>query len=283
MHKKRTSIIIPTLNKNSRLNLVLKSLESQVTEETEVIIVFDGCDKDVIEEFNRLTYSFQPVSIICEVNVGRSAARNIGLKRACGDIIIFLDDDRIVSPDYIKSHLEAHDLAGEPAVVLGARKEIYLSEEEIRTVGTSFADIIEKCEKHGEAQDYPFKKKKNALFRWMNFFTGNVSIDKELIDNVGGFDENFVTWGGEDNDLGIQLFLEKVNFYYNYDAINYHMMHPSNFTNQLEQVLLNLKYMMKKYRFHLFVEIGLLVFYYSMKLNGLPMSECQKERYESDL
>ena len=105
---KKVSIVIPTYNKLMRLRLALKSLEPQVDKDVEVIVVFDGCDKEVIEDFHKLTFSYKPIEIINEKNIGRARARNEGIKAATGEIVIFLDDDRLVNPEYIKAHRRLH-------------------------------------------------------------------------------------------------------------------------------------------------------------------------------
>lgn len=280
MASKKLSIIIPTFNKLDRLRLVLKSLENQITDDIEVIVVFDGCKKSVVEDYKKLSFGFKPLTVVSEKNVGRSAARNKGIKIANGDYVLFLDDDRIVSPQFVQAHLKAHERANGPAVVLGARKEIYLSDEEIKALGDSFEGVIERCEKDGEKQNYPFSKKEKYFLRWINFFTGNVSVDRNLVQKVGCFDEWFVKWGGEDNDLGIRLYLEKVRYFYEDDAINYHLMHESNFLNQGKQALDNFKYMIKKYRSHFLVKLGLYDIYFETKHFGLKVAQEQIKRFE---
>lgn len=260
----KMSIIIPTYNKLDRLKLVLKSLEEQVTDEIEVIVVFDGCKKSVVEDFYALSFDFKPLTVVSEKNVGRSAARNKGIKIANGEFVLFLDDDRIVSPQFIQAHLKAHERAKGPAVVLGARREIFLSDEEIKSLGNSFS------------------KKEKFYLRWINFFTGNVSVDRSLVEKVGGFDEWFVKWGGEDNDLGIRLALEKVRYFYDDDAVNYHLMHESNFLHQGDQALINFKYMMKKYRGHFLVRLGLIDIYFETKHFGMKIAQEQKKRFDEE-
>ena len=61
----KASIIIPTKDKLSRLRLTLRGLERQMTNEVEVIVVFDGCQPEMIDQFKELQFSFEPISIIC--------------------------------------------------------------------------------------------------------------------------------------------------------------------------------------------------------------------------
>ena len=278
MKKIKTSIIIPTYNKLLLLKIVLKSLEGQITDDVEVIIVFDGCEEKMIEDFHKLTFSFQTIEVICPNNIGRARARNKGIEKAKGDVVIFLDDDRIVSPDYVRVHVQLHE-AGFP-VVLGKRKEFYLSDDEIEKYYKHHEKLSAYCEEKGEIEEYIFSKKPKSILRWLNFFTGNVSVDRSYLIKVKGFDEAFTGWGHEDIDLGLRISQEGAAFIYTDDAINYHMMHGSNFTNKTEQSVRNLKYMLRKYRKHLGVQFFLYALIFKQYLFGRRISKKQQKKYE---
>jgi GT2 family glycosyltransferase len=277
----KVSIIVPTFNKLLRLKLVLKSLECQITDEVEVIVGFDGCDSDVIEKFQQLTLAFTPVQVICKNNVGRAAARNRGIEKSKGDIIIFLDDDRVVSPTFIHEHLEMHSEVGKPAVVLGIRKEFYLSDAEIESYGNSIDNLEQYCDKNGDVQRYFIQNhNKKCLLRWLNFYTGNVSVDREALLKAGCFDENFKTWGHEDIDLGIRLYFQNVEFFYANNAANYHMMHPSNFSCNKKSLNNNLRYMAKKYNRHPLIKFLLRVMGEKQKRKGVHIPVKQTRIFE---
>ncbi|MDD3204920.1 MAG: glycosyltransferase family 2 protein [Lachnospiraceae bacterium] len=87
------SIIIPVYNVEDYLNECINSVLSQTYKNIQVILVDDGstdtsgliCDKYMRE--------FKNIKAIHKVNGGLSSARNVGVKKACGDYIIFLDSD----------------------------------------------------------------------------------------------------------------------------------------------------------------------------------------------
>lgn len=248
MEEIAASIIIPTYNKLSRLKLVLKTLEPQITQGIEVIIVFDGCSEEVILEFQKLSFSFNPIPVILKQNVGRSCARNKGLSLARGKIIIFLDDDRLLGANYIASHLAAHK---EKCVVLGMRKETYISEEQLDVFFNDLPRLTHYIKENSYLETgFEFNKNPKHPLRWLSFFTGNVSVEKEDLMKVGGFDEKFKGWGSEDLDLGIRLFNEKIKYIRCKEAVNYHMTHASNFKNKSKELVRNHYYMMTKYKKH---------------------------------
>lgn len=55
---------------------------------------------------------------------------------------------------------------------------------------------------------------------------GNLSIKKEVIKKVGGYDEDFKEWGTEDHELAFRLKKEGVKFIVNPDLVRYHQEHP---------------------------------------------------------
>ena len=99
--KPKISVIIPVYNVEKWLNKCVDSILAQSYENFEVILVNDGstdksgdiCDK-YLKEDNR-------VKVFDILNSGQSVARNIGLKEAKGDYILFIDSDDYISDKVI--------------------------------------------------------------------------------------------------------------------------------------------------------------------------------------
>jgi len=90
------SIIIPTLNEEDYLPLVLESIQKQTFKDCEVIIA-DAGSKDATLEIAR-KYG-------CKIVAGGLPAkgRNNGAKVAKGDVLLFLDADVILPPSFLKN------------------------------------------------------------------------------------------------------------------------------------------------------------------------------------
>lgn len=99
------SIIIPTYKPGSYLKDCLESINDQTIDKKcfEVIIVLNGVIKPYIEYIYNLTkkYDFNSVVVLTETS-GVSNARNLGLSRALGEYICFIDDDDKISPSYLE-------------------------------------------------------------------------------------------------------------------------------------------------------------------------------------
>jgi len=84
------SVIIPTYNHGQFIEEAVESVFAQTYKNLEVIVVDDGSTdetKRIIEVFgDRVHYYYQP-------NRGPSAARNVGIKKATGEFLAFLDVD----------------------------------------------------------------------------------------------------------------------------------------------------------------------------------------------
>ena len=95
----RLSIIIPFYNAEPYTHELLKVLAPQITDEVEVIVVDDGSKKPFKTEFPF-------VKVHRQQNRGCASARNVGIDKARGDYISFIDADDMVSRDFVSKILE---------------------------------------------------------------------------------------------------------------------------------------------------------------------------------
>ncbi|WP_144555395.1 glycosyltransferase [Bacillus sp. X1(2014)] len=117
----KVSIIMPSYNKYDYVSLSLYCLNKQTFSRADYeVILVDDCSTDnthlILEEFNPL-FNFKYIRP--KKNIGRSKARNLGLRYAKGDIIIFLDAEMLTEPDFIENHFRHHQNE-ENLVVCGA-------------------------------------------------------------------------------------------------------------------------------------------------------------------
>ncbi|MBV2180181.1 MAG: glycosyltransferase [Castellaniella sp.] len=93
------SVVLTTYNRPDLLVDALSSLEAQQCTDFEVLLVND-CGSPVEHLLSACSY---PVSYIRQGrNQGLSAARNVGLKLACGRYVVYLDDDDVYLPDHLQ-------------------------------------------------------------------------------------------------------------------------------------------------------------------------------------
>ena len=99
MSQIKVSIIVPVYNAVSYLRTCLESIKNQTYKNIEVLIIDDG-SVDGSGEICDLYKKDKRFQVFHQKNQGQSLARNLGLKYATGDYILFVDAD-----DYIKEYL----------------------------------------------------------------------------------------------------------------------------------------------------------------------------------
>jgi len=108
----KVSVIIPTYNRAQMVCEAIDSVLAQTLEDIEVIVVDDGSDDgtgDVLRERygERIRYFYQE-------NLGRSVARNRGIRASRSPYLLFLDSDDWLLPDALR--LQAEFLDAHPDV-----------------------------------------------------------------------------------------------------------------------------------------------------------------------
>lgn len=99
------TFIIPTLGRNSLINS-LNSLIQQTNKDWNVLVIFDGINKNIDLEDERIKYIEikEKIGGINSIKSMSGEVRNIGLKiidRSKTEWIAFLDDDDILNENYI--------------------------------------------------------------------------------------------------------------------------------------------------------------------------------------
>lgn len=112
------SVIIPTRDRQSRLQRAIASVERQSYPNWEIIVV-DDASVDATPEF---LAGLEDKRIKCFRAEGRGgeAARNLGLRHASGEIIAYLDDDNFWHEDWLKSVVWGFTERPEVDVIYGA-------------------------------------------------------------------------------------------------------------------------------------------------------------------
>jgi glycosyltransferase involved in cell wall biosynthesis len=99
------SVIVPVYNVEPYLRKCLDSIVSQTYQDLEILVIDDGSTDGsgkICDEYKR----DQRVRVFHTENAGLSAARNLGLDKAHGEWIEFIDSDDWVEPDYCRIPLE---------------------------------------------------------------------------------------------------------------------------------------------------------------------------------
>ena len=168
----KISIIVPIYNTEKYLERCLKSLINQSYKNIEIILVNDGSNDSSLAICNKYKSNDDRIIVIDKEHTGVSDTRNIGIKRATGNYIGFVDSDDYIDKDMFRR------------LINGA--EEYKCE-------ISMCDLIETYNTNDEVKEYEPKyikmNKKQALEQLLydknvgNYVTVKL-LKKELFESI---------------------------------------------------------------------------------------------------
>ncbi|MEA1964959.1 MAG: glycosyltransferase [Candidatus Aerophobetes bacterium] len=212
MERIEVSIIIPTYNRKDVLRKALEFLFQQNYPKNryEIILVDDGSTDGTKEMINSLTPPCRLV-YLHQNRRGPHIARNLGIKNARGKIIVFVDSDIFAPADFIKEHIKFHSRFGD-VVVSGPT----VTTDKLKDV---FSDIRRS------------KFRESLAWSGPSLITSNLSVKREILLKVGGFNEEFEGYGWHDWELGLRLKKLGLKVKRDVGAIVYHYKRKRNFSD----------------------------------------------------
>lgn len=96
----RISFIIPAFNCEETISTTISSILSQTIKDIEIVIVNDGSTDNTKSIVEQLALKFDNIKLINKSNSGVSHSRNIGLEKAIGDYVMFIDGDDTIDNDF---------------------------------------------------------------------------------------------------------------------------------------------------------------------------------------
>lgn len=193
----RLSVVLPTYRAPGLLADALRSLAAQDVPAgfSEIVVIDDGSPGFDPVPLPGLAAPLSVRAIHFERNQGRAAARNAGIRSARGKVVVFLDGDMTVQPGFLRAHDEFHRRRPGCAAVGAIR---WAPEVPDNAITRYFAG---RGVARFEPGPVPFKC----------FVTGNSSVPRPILQQLGGFDEGLSAYGGEDLELGYRMHLHGVS------------------------------------------------------------------------
>ena len=101
----KVSVIIPVYNAEKYLVRTINFVLAQTYKNFELLLVDDGSKDKSADICKQFAASDERVKYIHKDNGGVSSARNVGIEKATGEYIAFMDDDDGMRPDYLEVHV----------------------------------------------------------------------------------------------------------------------------------------------------------------------------------
>lgn len=213
------SVIIPAYNCIEVLKYnVLALINQNIKEEYEVLVCDDGSPTSVEDEMIKLKVNFcLPFELKCfyqkKDGFGAGRARNLGVKHAKGNKLLFLDQDVIVSPGHI---------------------DLLLNVLQPRTFQTGIKKLVPLEFYKKYITDDKVILNNFSVFDKEHFGQIKATLSsfgviyKSDFESVCGFDEDFKEWGLEDTELIDRLKDVGIKGFFLKTAISYHIHHEGH-------------------------------------------------------
>lgn len=188
------SIVIPTHNRAESLPLVLRRLMTQDVgpDRFEVIAVDSASGDRTPQMLEEQVHRYGNMTALRCEKPGAASARNMGLAAAKAPLVVLLDDDILVGPDFIRRIFQAH--REHPGRILLGR------------IVAPWDDSTDPFERYLlQVQDvniYDFPDNSNVPANY--FYTACVAIPRDVLGTTK-FDEGFSVYGVEDIEFGFRL------------------------------------------------------------------------------
>ncbi|MES0069925.1 glycosyltransferase [Mesorhizobium sp. M0074] len=211
---REVSFIVCTRNRVAVLEACIKSIQTACRSHpafaAEVVVVDNGSTDCTAERLASIADTSDiPLTAVREPRPGLAAARNAGLARARGRVLVFVDDDCRVDGHYLRD-LQRHYASGEQWLIRGGRVEI------------------------GDARDLPFTIKRSLVRERLTpdvhpggFVLGcNMTMHRDVAARIGPFDGRFGAGGplrsAEDTDYLVRAMLLGIPVEYVPDMTIFH-------------------------------------------------------------
>jgi GT2 family glycosyltransferase len=213
----RVSVVIVHYNQPLQLQRTLLGLAHQTLLPLDVVIADDGSSV-----LPTLRPSETPTRVVSQADRGfrAAAARNLGVGHTTGDILVFLDADTTPEPDFLRE-LTRRVAVCRDVVAVGRRRH---AELHALPLGADPAGAVELDEpawlRDGYASSRNLLDADGRSFRYI--ISAVLACRRDLYTELGGFDERFVGYGGEDWDFAYRAWNAGAIFVHEADAVAWH-------------------------------------------------------------
>lgn len=247
------SIIIPVYNAEKYINQCIESILKQHYEDIEIILVNDGSSDRSGEICDYLSETHYNIHVYHKINGGASSARNLGLSKAKGDWIYFMDSD-----DYLKDSFFEK-------IVLNINPDIdcVIFQHSLNGNSKDFQLILDECTVYTgqELLLELYQQDKMFVPVWKYIYKRNWLISKgfRFVEGIIYEDEvwtktllchaskvQFINWIGYDYNIRDNSVMTTLHTKKNYQSKLIAASHIDNLINSKVKLDKRLKYILKK-------------------------------------
>ncbi|MCR4660240.1 MAG: glycosyltransferase family 2 protein [Bacteroidales bacterium] len=223
------SVIICTYNRGRYIYNVLQSIAIGSWQDYEIVLVNNNSTDNTDSECRRFCSDYPDVrfNYYHEPNQGLSYARNCGINNAKGDVLVYVDDDALVNPEYLATYAA-----------------FFAAHPEAQAAGGPILPQYDGCEEPDWMSHYTRQLITGRLYlgeherefpRDAYPGGGNAAYRSEVFQRVGLFNVELgrkgnSLIGAEEKDIFDKMTSLGMRFYYLPTAILYHLIPPHKLT-----------------------------------------------------
>ena len=243
------SVIIPFYNEEDYFDDCIDSVLNQTYQNLEIIIVNDGSEKKFYEKLNVLQQKYpNKINLFHKKNGGVSSARNLGIQKATGKYISFLDADDSWLPDKIEYQIKIikeknlNFLHGSYYVIDENEKIL----GEFLSKSLNYDDLIRSCDiglstvmisaKISKENLFPDITTKEDYVCWLNII--------KIITTLHGDDKSLTLYRKKQTSLSSNILIKFLNAYKVYNSFEKFNFYRSIFNT----LRLSSYYLLKEYK-----------------------------------
>jgi len=203
----RVSVVIPVRNCEKTLKRLLDSIITQTLKPAEIVVV----DDNSTDRTPSIALKYPIILLRKRKRDGPNTCRNIGAECSSGDVIVFTDGDCRPSKNWIESIVSKIKDAD---ILVGSAMTDNLDSMISRYLDRSLISPLQK---------YTRETILNGDFKpFMIVTTNNIAIKREVLDKLGGFDEEYLWYGCDDMDFVYRALAQGYKVLCSKEVIIYH-------------------------------------------------------------
>ena len=209
----KISIIMPVYNKEKYIKKAIESILNQTFKDWEMLIIDDGSTDDSLAVCR--IFEDPRIHVISTENGGVSHARNIGVDKAQGEYLTFVDGDDYLAADYLENlYIEPYDM-----IIGGLTK--------VDKAGKVLASVVPELEKEQRMEKIaPFFYKEQLATGIYGFVAGKMVKRSIVTQYQIRFNENIRL--AEDYDFFLKIYAKIESIYFTKATGYYYIQETEN-------------------------------------------------------